>query len=466
MRFTVDSTWRRPAEGDVVIAGSPLRIFTLTKAGKSVAERIEQGLDIQESAAALVEKFVDAGAVHPLPDPASPTGPELSDITAVIPAYLTTTDDVDQLRRLVEQLDGTAEIIVVDDASPLTVPQFDAPSVKVLRRVTNGGPGAARNSGLAEVHTAHVVFVDADVTCTAHDVTSLARWWVHPRTALLAPRVRAREWFTDNSTIAAYEAVHSALDMGDEPARVRSGSRISYVPAAVLLCRVDTIRSVDGFDESLRTGEDVDLVWRLDTAGHLCRYEPAVEVVHRPRASLREFALQRHGYGRSAAGLAERHGNAVSPLRVSWWSAGVWASLLTGLPTLAAGLSITTVVLLARKLRFVPSAAKEAARLTGLGHIHAGKFLASAITRVWWPIAMILALVSKRARVALIIAVMAPALFEWATKKPKLDPVRYTAMRILDDAAYGTGVWRGVVERRNLGPVTPDVSSWPSNARP
>jgi hypothetical protein len=85
---------------------------------------------------------------------------------------------------------------------------------------------------------------------------------------------------------------------------------------------------------------------------------------------------------------------------------------------------------------------------------------------VWWPIAVLLALVSKRARVALIAAVMAPAAFEWVTKKPNIDPVRYTAMRVLDDVAYGSGVWRGVVERRNLGPVTPDVTSWPSNARP
>jgi|688.fasta_scaffold168312_3 mycofactocin system glycosyltransferase len=466
MRFTVDSTWRRPLEGDVVIAGSPLRIFTLTKAGRTVAERIEKGLEISQSAAVLVEKFVDAGAVHPLADTDSSSTPGIDDITAVIPAHLTETKDVDQLLHLIEQLDGVAEIIVVDDTSPLSVPPIELPSVKVLRRAVNGGPGAARNTGLAEVRTNHVVFIDADVECTAHDVASLARWWIHPRTALLAPRVRTREWFTDRSMIAAYEAARSALDMGDAPARVRAGSRVSYVPAAMLLCSVDAVREAGGFDESLRTGEDVDLVWRLDRAGHLCRYEPAVEVFHRPRASLGEFARQRHGYGRSAAGLADEHGNAVSPLRVSWWSAGVWASLLAGLPALAAGLSVTTIVLLARKLRFVPSATKEAARLAGLGHVHAGKFLAGAITRVWWPIAVLLALVSKRARVALIAAVMAPAAFEWVTKKPNIDPVRYTAMRVLDDVAYGSGVWRGVVERRNLGPVTPDVTSWPSNARP
>ena len=139
--------------------------------------------------------------------------------------------------------------------------------------------------------------------------------------------------------------------------------------------------------------------------------------------------------------------------------------MLAGMPALAAGLSVSTVVLLARKLRFVPSARREAARLAGLGHFHAGKFLATAITRVWWPIAVVLALVSKRARVALAAAVVIPSMYEWATKKPDIDPLRYTAMRMVDDAAYGTGVWRGTVERRHPGAVTPDVSSWPSNAK-
>jgi mycofactocin system glycosyltransferase len=462
MRFTVDPTWRRPASGDIVIAGSPLRVFTLTKTGRGIAEQIEAGSDIPESAGALVEKFVDAGAVHPLPDPNSPNDTTLQRITAVIPAFVSRAEQSDQLATLVGNLSGLAEVIVVDDASPVSMPLLNA---RVIRRAINGGPGAARNTGLAAVTTEYVVFIDADVECDTHHVGSLAAWWLHPRTALLAPRVRTRDWFTSGHTIAAYEAVRSALDMGDAPARVRAGSRVSYVPAAMLLCSVDALRKVGGFDETLRTGEDVDMVWRLDTAGYLCRYEPGVEVHHRPRSTLREFAKQRHGYGKSAAGLADSHGSAVSPLRVSWWSAGVWASLISGLPVAAAGLSLSTIVLLARKLRFVPSAPQEAARLASLGHFHAGKHLASAITKVWWPIAVLLALFSKRARIALLAAVVIPAFGEWFTRKPNIDPLRYTAMRVLDDAAYGTGVWRGVVERRNLAPVTPDLSSWPSNAK-
>ena len=38
----------------------------------------------------------------------------------------------------------------------------------------------------------------------------------------------------------------------------------------------------------------------------------------------------------------------------------------------------------ARKLDDVP--AQESVRLAGLGHLYAGRQVASAITRVWWPV--------------------------------------------------------------------------------
>ena len=89
--------------------------------------------------------------------------------------------------------------------------------------------------------------------------------------------------------VARYDAEHSPLDLGPEPARVRAGTRVSYVPAAAIVCRVDAIREIGGFDEALRFGEDVDLVWRLDAAGWRCRYEPVATVVPRGSSDLAEL---------------------------------------------------------------------------------------------------------------------------------------------------------------------------------
>ena len=65
-------------------------------------------------------------------------------------------------------------------------------------------------------------------------------------------------------------------------ARARPGSRpltrVAYVPTAALVVRRAALGG--GFDETMRYGEDVDLVWRLVEAGHRVRYEPAVQVAH------------------------------------------------------------------------------------------------------------------------------------------------------------------------------------------
>lgn len=77
--------------------------------------------------------------------------------------------------------------------------------------------------------------------------------------------------------------------------------------------------------------------------------------------------------------------------------------------------------------------------------------IASAITRTWWPIALVSALVSKRARRVVLVAIVLPGLVAWRQKKPSLDPVRYVAMRAVDDASYGAGVWAGVLKSREPG---------------
>lgn len=456
MRFSVDRTWRRPHDGDAVIGGSPTRAFRLTAGGRRVAEMIERGEDIPPSAHALVDRLVDAGAIHPLIDP-SEHAIDPAHITAVIPAHLTDTSDGTALVTLVGKLTGLAGVIVVDDASTHQLPTFaagDTP-VTVIRREFNGGPAAARNTGLARVETTHVVFIDSDVDCRADDIVALAAWLVASDSAVIGPRICTDD---DGTVLGAYEAARSPLDMGKRPARVRAATRVGWLPAAVLLCEVAAIRSVDGFDETMRTGEDVDLVWRLDHAGFRCRYEPSIEVLHQRRSTLKALVHQRKGYGESTTALHRRHGDKVAPVRGSWSSVSSWVALALGLPIIAGCTAIATAVVLSRKLRFLPNGATESARLAWMTHLQVGRNLASAITRVWWPVAVTIAIFSRRARIALCAAAVVPALAEWWEKRPRLDPVRFTILRIIDDAAYGTGAWKQMFRERDAGAVLPAIA--------
>ena len=408
--------------GDVLIGGSPLKLFRLTASGSQVVDRIRSGEAVAESG--LVSSLIDSGAIHPsVPSTGRFTQ---ADVTIVTPAF----GPVDR---------HADDVVVVDDGSEPPIPHA------TVRLDRNRGPGAARNAGLVHVTTPLVAFVDADVHLPDGWLVPLLPHFDDDRVALVAPRVRS---VAGTSALARYESGRSPLDLGPTPGRIRAGTRISYVPAAAVVCRADMIREIDGFDESLRFGEDVDLVWRLDEAGRWVRYEPASVVTHDPRPSWRTWFVQRVRYGSSAAPLSRRHRDALAPLRMSGWSIATWASGVLVHPFVGATIGAGSAAALARKLHDVPP--REAFVLAWRGNLAAGAQIAGAVRRVWWPIVALAALRSPRARRALLLAAIAA----W-------HPVR-----IVDDVAYSIGVWHGVVRERTAAPLVPEISSWPGRRSP
>ncbi len=437
--FVLDSSYRR--HNRVVIAGSPLRLFRLSPAGRRVVEAIERNEPLPTGYSKLTDRLIDAGAIHPAPTDSAFTA---ADVTIVVPSY--------NAQSSVEP--AGALMIVVDDGSE--PPLESMLERRTIRLPVNAGPAAARNAGLAEVTTSLVAFVDTDVDLDEGWLDALLPHFSDQRVALVAPRVTSADGTT---LIAAYEAARSPLDVGPHAARIAVGSRVSYVPAAALVVRTEMLRAIGGFDETMRSGEDVDMVWRLLEAGHRCRYEPASIVRHRPRTSFSAWARQRIAYGRSAAVLDRKHPGAVAPLRISGWSAAVWALVLVRRPFAAATVAAGTTLALRRKLGDLP--ARESVRLAGLGHLYAGRQVASAITRTWWPAALVAAAVLRRSRSPLLAAATVPALLDWFGGERPHDLVRYVALRLADDVAYGAGVWMGAIEQRSIGSLAPELTNWP-----
>jgi cellulose synthase/poly-beta-1,6-N-acetylglucosamine synthase-like glycosyltransferase len=217
------------------------------------------------------------------------------------------------------------------------------------------------------------------------------------------------------------------------------------------------MRSVSGFDESLRSGEDVDLVWRLNNSGWSCRYQPQAVCSHTPRATLEKFMQQRMSYGESAALLAKRHTGKLAPVKLNVWQASTWLFVALGMPFVALGVAIVAGASTAKKLRKFPQLKSESINISVHGTVKSGLSISHAISRVWWPIALVLAIFSQRLRLIFIAAALAPAVYEWWTKRPHLDVVRFALIKMLDNAAYGAGVWKGVVATRNAAPLIPTV---------
>jgi mycofactocin system glycosyltransferase len=446
-RFTLDASVRRDDDGTVLIGGSPLRMLRLSAAGARVLDGLAAGEPVPSSGAAgrLVDRLLDAGIIHPVPD-ADLRPYKVDDVTVVVPVR-----DRDPSATL-GSLGPDVVTLVVDDGSDPPRPAIDG--VELIRRPRPGGPGAARNAGLARVSTPLVAFVDSDCEAAPGWLDPLLAHFADPRVAAVAPRIVGPPE-PGPGTIALYETVRSPLDLGPRPGPVRPGTRISYVPAAALLVRTDAARSVAGFDDSMHVGEDVDFVWRLDEAGWRVRYEPAAAVRHHHRIEPRSWLGRRVAYGESAAALDRRHPGGVPPLAVSRWSLGAWGLAAVGSPAAAAAVAATSVGLLAQRLRTTRHPGRAALRIAGLGNLHAGRMVANALVRPWWPVTLVAALVSRRARRVALVAATVPALLDWRKERPPLDPVRYVGLRVLDDLAYGLGVWRGAIRHRTPGPLLP-----------
>jgi hypothetical protein len=230
------------------------------------------------------------------------------------------------------------------------------------------------------------------------------------------------------------------------------------VPSAALLARRGALGQ--GFDESRRVAEDVDLVWRLTAAGWRVRYEPAAEVAHDHPTTTADWLRRRAYYGTGAALLAARHGNAVAPVVISPWSAAAWALAVGGRGRVrgaAAGVLAVATVRLARRQaapgRRPPLGLAAVLVLRGTGA--AGRTLARAATRHHWPLAVPAALASRRAGRWLLGAAVADAAGAWWPHRREVGLLRFAAARRLEDLGYGAGLWAGALRARSPRALLP-----------
>ena len=463
-RLVLDPAARRLDGGRTLLGGAPLRLLRLSETGSRLLDRLLDGATVTEAAAAeradagrLARRLVDAGVAHPRPPDGGHPGP----VAAVVPVR----DRGDRVGRTVAALAGLAEVVAVDDGSrDASAAVARAAGARVVQRPAPGGPAAARNAGLAATTASLVAFVDSDCVPEPGWLGPLLVHFADPVVAAVAPRIGGRR-AASGRPFERYESVRAPEDRGPVEGLVRPRGRIAYVPSAALLVRREALVAVGGFDEALRFGEDVDLVWRLVDAGWTVRYEPASRVRHDHRRTLGPLLARRLAYGTSAAPLARRHAHRVAPLQVSAWSALAWALAGLGHPLAGGTVAAATTAQAARGLSRLEHPWREAARVAGAGHWRAGRLVADAVSRTWLPLAVAAASGNRRARLVLLACVGIAGLADWRERQPALDPLRYVGLRLLEDAAYCTGVWLGCARHRTVAPLLPDLSGLPGRGR-
>lgn len=391
---------------------------------------------------ALADQLVTRGIVHPLAAcPATATG-----VDVIVPAY-ERPDLLDACLTSLRAATPNARIIVVDDASndPAVSEVAGGRGAILVRHPVNRGPAAARNSGLRESTSSIVAFVDADCAATPGWLQPLLAHFDDPRVGAVAPRISARS--ASGGLLSRYEDARSALDMGRRPELVTYGAPLGFLPSAALLVRRSALGD-KAFEEEMRVGEDVDLIWRLVDEGWLVRYEPASIVTHQTRPNARGWLRQVFGYGTSAAALEARHPGRLTPARLSGWNLAIVALLMTHrIPRRTAfigaiGVTATACGLLARSLRSSSVDPRIAPYIVGKGLVSDLEATGHWLRREAWPMGWVALVSITRSRWARLGAgvMVVPIIREWFDRRPDMDVARYVALHLAEDAAYGSGV--------------------------
>ncbi len=444
---------------DVLFGGSPGRLLRLGPAGVTALAELRAGPVASAAAAALARRLTDAGIAHPVPGRPTRDGPDASDVTVVVPVR----DRIGELGECLAFLGRAHPVVVVDDGSldPAAIAEVAARhGASSVRRPLAGGPAVARNAALAIVRTELVAFVDSDCLAPADWVDRVVGHFADPLVVAVAPRV----------VPLGVTTIGSPLDLGDRPGPVAPLTRLAYVPTAALVVRRAALG--DGFDEALRYGEDVDLVWRLVDAGWRVRYDPAVEVGHREPVALVDRLRRRFDYGTSAAPLARRHPGRLVHLVVSPAPAATVAALLARRPAVAAAsFAVGTARLAGRFRRFgatwpdVVGASATGVSQTWLGAgRYAGQFASPVLAGLLVAPGGRTARVRHGRRLAVLSLVLGPVLAGWrqarrrpAALGPGPGPLRYGAELLADQAAYGAGVYAGCWRERCVEPLVPSL---------
>ncbi|MFE9426787.1 mycofactocin biosynthesis glycosyltransferase MftF [Kitasatospora sp. NPDC006697] len=446
-RLRADDNLTVHQDGRVLLGGAPYRLVRLAGPAAALVGEWLAGKPVGDGRAAglLARRLVRAGLLHPVP----PLDGPRPAVTVVVPVR----DRAGELARCLAGLPGGVAVIVVDDASadPEAVAEVvRAAGARLVRRPVNGGPAAARNTGLAHAGTDLVAFLDSDCVPGPDWIEGLLPHFADPAVAVAAPRITADR--PGQGLFARYENEHSALDMGPRESIVRPGAVVSYLPSAALLVRRAAVGA--GFDESIRVGEDVDLVWRLAADGHHVRYDPSVTVGHQHRTRPRQWLAQRIQYGGSAGPLAVRHPDKLPAVAVPAASAAAWALLVARRPVAAAALTAGTTALVAHRLSEWSDRPWQQAALIGTGStLRTVEVLGRTVTRAWWPLAVPLAAAVPRLRLPLAAAAVLPTVLAHRRTRPALPLLPWAAVRLTDDVAFSLGLWRSCLRERTTRPI-------------
>lgn len=192
------------------------------------------------------------------------------DITVVIPALNEATQLPRTLAAVHENLRGLRyRIIVVDNGSDDGTPELARTAGAAVLVSPNATIGALRNRGARHASGRVLLFLDADVCLTPE--------W-RSRLPVALARLDEAAYVVTGSHCAPPE--QGSWIERNWYSNLATQEKVAHLGTGHMLVKRDVFLEFEGFNESLRTGEDYEFCQRVRAAGGLIINDPALAVVH------------------------------------------------------------------------------------------------------------------------------------------------------------------------------------------
>lgn len=357
------------------------------------------------------------------------------------------------------------EIIVVDDASDDHTPDVASEfEVSLIRLKEHKQASYCRNLAAEGAKGDILAFIDSD--CLADPL------WLRE----LVPAFKERsigavggmvDSYFGKKGLDRYEKVKSSLNVCTYFRRSGEDDLFFYVPSCNLLVRRDLLLKLGGFREEMHVGEDVDLCWRLQDAGHHVEFRPQGRVSHRHRNRLWPFCRRRFDYGTSEPLLQQMHSKRKKrlifpPGASSFWSVAVLAIFL-GYAPLFVLCGITVLFDAQWRLSSIRQRGISI-KLRPLFLSVLRSYLAlfyhccAFVSRYYLFWAIVVMPLFPLASIIIMGMHLLAGLVEYFIKRPRLNLASFFFYFSLEQLSYQLGVWWGCIKNLSFSAVNPRLA--------
>lgn len=261
----------------------------------------------------------------------------------IIPVYNRPDEVDDLLYSLTAQTNKNFEVLLVEDGST-------KPCKEVAERYTeqmdihyfvipNGGPSGARNYGAEHSKEDYLLILDSDCILPETYIESIEEELSHEPADAFGGPDKAHPSFTPIQKAISYSMTSFFTTGG-----IRGGKKKldKFYPRSFNMgVKRDVFMRLNGFDTSMRYGEDIDFSTRLFLAGCRTRLFPEAYVYHKRRTSFGQFFRQVEHSGEARIVLWKKYPGTLKVVHClpslfvlfvfSVCVAGIWSPVLYGL---------------------------------------------------------------------------------------------------------------------------------------